>query len=117
MAMIIKLSTVVGLASALQPSLTAAPRPKTALAARADVDRLAVLKGAAAAVAAPAALGALGIPLPAAAAETDYKAIAGAIADIIKADPAKGPTFLRLAWRAAGERAGRPAFCRRPVAP
>ncbi|KAL7539702.1 hypothetical protein ACHAXR_009509 [Thalassiosira sp. AJA248-18] len=33
---------------------------------------------------------------------TDYKAVANDIAGIIKADPDKGPTLLRLAWHSSG---------------
>jgi len=38
----------------------------------------------------------------AAAKSADYKAVANDIAAIIKADPDKGPTFVRLAWHSSG---------------
>lgn len=104
--MAIKMQLVValiGVASALRPVPTVAPRSTTALAARA-LDRLAVLKGVAGAVVTPALVGgAVGVPAAVAAEKaTDYKALAAAIDAIIAADPAKGPTFLRLAWHSSG---------------
>jgi catalase (peroxidase I) len=34
--------------------------------------------------------------------KVDYKAVAGDIASIIKDDPNKGPTLVRLAWSSSG---------------
>ena len=56
-----------------------------------------MLRGAVAAVVAAVA------PTTARAADAvDYKAVAADIAKIIKSDPDKGPTFLRLAWHSSG---------------
>jgi hypothetical protein len=41
-------------------------------------------------------------PLPARAAGVDYKAVAADIASLVKADPDKGPTLVRLAWHSSG---------------
>ena len=69
-----------------------AHEPTTAL------ERGAVLRGAVAAVVAAVA------PTTARAADAvDYKAVAADIAKIIKSDPDKGPTFLRLAWHSSGD--------------
>ena len=69
-----------------------AHEPTTAL------ERGAVLRGAVAAVVAAVA------PTTAHAADAvDYKAVAADIAKIIKSDPDKGPTFLRLAWHSSGD--------------
>ena len=78
------------------PRCTHAPaqahEPTTAL------ERGAVLRGAVAAVVAAVA------PTTARAADAvDYKAVAADIAKIIKSDPDKGPTFLRLAWHSSGD--------------
>ena len=57
-----------------------------------------MLRGAVAAVVAAVA------PTTARAADAvDYKAVAADIAKIIKSDPDKGPTFLRLAWHSSGD--------------
>jgi cytochrome c peroxidase len=43
------------------------------------------------------------LPLPASAAATvNYKAVAKDITDMVKQDPDKGPTFVRLAWHSSG---------------
>ena len=56
-----------------------------------------MLRGAVAAVVAAVA------PTTARAADAvDYKAVAADVAKIIKSDPDKGPTFLRLAWHSSG---------------
>ena len=68
----------------------AATEPTTAL------ERGAVLRSAVAAVVAAVA------PTAARAADVDYKAVAADVAKIIKSDPDKGPTFLRLAWHSSG---------------
>ena len=68
-----------------------AHEPTTAL------ERGAVLRGAVAAVVAAVA------PTAARADAVDYKAVAADIAKIIKSDPDKGPTFLRLAWHSSGD--------------
>ena len=69
----------------------AATEPTTAL------ERGAVLRSAVAAVVAAVA------PTTARAADAvDYKAVAADVAKIIKSDPDKGPTFLRLAWHSSG---------------
>jgi len=67
------------------------------------VDRSSFFRGAAVAVAVPA-FSFLSLPQTASAAAkaTDYKALAAAIADQIKKDPAKGPTMLRLSWHSSG---------------
>ena len=54
-----------------------------------------MLRGAVAAVVAAVA------PTAARADAVDYKAVAADIAKIIKSDPDKGPTFLRLAWHSS----------------
>ena len=66
-----------------------AHEPTTAL------ERGAVLRGAVAAVVAAVA------PTARAADAVDYKAVAADVAKIIKSDPDKGPTFLRLAWHSS----------------
>ena len=45
-----------------------------------------------------------GNPSPSTATSTsiDYKAVAADIADLVKADPDKGPTLVRLAWHSSG---------------
>jgi len=70
-----------------------AHEPTTAL------ERGAVLRGAVAAVVAAVAPTTVTV---ARAADVDYKAVAADIAKIIKIDPDKGPTFLRLAWHSSG---------------
>ena len=59
-----------------------------------------MLRGAVAAVV--AAVAPLGPTTAFAADAVDYKAVAANIAKIIKSDPDKGPTFLRLAWHSSG---------------
>ena len=44
----------------------------------------------------------LGVQQPAVAADVDYKAVAQDIMDLVKADPDKGPTLVRLAWHSSG---------------
>ena len=56
-----------------------------------------MLRGAVAAVVAAVA------PTAARADAVDYKAVAADIVKIIKSDPDKGPTFLRLAWHSSGD--------------
>ena len=70
-----------------------AHEPTTAL------ERGAVLRGAVAAVVAAVAPTTV---TAARAADVDYKAVAADIEKIIKSDPDKGPTFLRLAWHSSG---------------
>ena len=60
-----------------------------------------MLRGAVAAVV--AAVAPLGPTTARAADAVDYKAVAADIAKIIKSDPDKGPTFLRLAWHSSGD--------------
>ena len=60
-----------------------------------------MLRGAVAAVV--AAVAPLGPTVASAADAVDYKAVAADIAKIIKSDPDKGPTFLRLAWHSSGD--------------
>lgn len=38
------------------------------------------------------------VPPPAVAADVDYKAVAADISAMVKSDPDKGPTLVRLAW-------------------
>ena len=76
------------------PSPAQAHEPTTAL------ESGAVLRGAVAAVVAAVA------PTTVTArrrGRVDYKAVAADIAKIIKSDPDKGPTFLRLAWHSSGD--------------
>ena len=71
-----------------------------------EVERAAFFTASAAAAAVVTSESLLGFPGAAAAAaptaDVDYKRVAAAIAAIIKADPDKGPTFLRLAWHSSG---------------
>ena len=42
------------------------------------------------------------LPSPVLAASVDYKAVAADVMDLVKADPDRGPTLVRLAWHSSG---------------
>mmetsp|Transcript_22163 Transcript_22163/g.33614 ORF Transcript_22163/g.33614 Transcript_22163/m.33614 type:complete len:347 (+) Transcript_22163:36-1076(+) len=65
-------------------------------------DRRAFLVSAFSTTAAVASIAATATPLPALANGVDYKAVSKDIAALIKADPDKGPTLVRLAWHSSG---------------
>ena len=67
-----------------------------------QVERRSFLSNSAAIASVITLAGLQGIPAPSYAADADYKAVAADIASLVKEDPNKGPTFVRLAWHSSG---------------
>jgi hypothetical protein len=98
-------SPAIGRARAAAVRARAAPLGDQAAAESQQSRRAVLLAGFGAPLLAAAAHAGGGLALPRAAAaaeDVDWAAVRGAIADVMKADPLRGPTLLRLAWHSSG---------------
>jgi cytochrome c peroxidase len=87
---------------AFSPSLTSPAVKSSRIALSAGNTNVADRRGFLISSGVAAATALLSPARPAVAADVDYKAVASDIMDLVKKDPDKGPTLVRLAWHSSG---------------